>query len=461
MIGVVEGREAGAVPVTLVRKADFETWLRSQTATARRWLKASGFEAKAGQIQTMPAADGAVARVVVGIDSADGPWSTGDLPNRLPAGRYRIENARSTAEANDAALGWALGAYGFSRYKRRARPAAELIWPRRADRARIAALARGIYLARDLINTPANDMGPGELAAAARSLGRRFGARVSVIAGRALLARNYPLIHAVGRASARPPRLIDLMWGRSSAPRLTLVGKGVCFDTGGLDLKPSGAMLLMKKDMGGAALVLGLAQAIMAMKIDVRLRVLVPAVENSVSGDSFRPLDIVKSRKGITVEIGNTDAEGRLVLADALAEAAREAPDLLIDAATLTGAARVALGPDLPALFSNDDRVAESLLAAGTAERDPLWRLPLWRGYRRMLDSRTADMNNVSEGSFAGAITAALFLDEFVAKNRPWVHIDTMAWNPSARPGRPAGGEAQTLRALFRLIEDRYGRRTR
>jgi leucyl aminopeptidase len=307
------------------------------------------------------------------------------------------------------------------------------------------------------VNTPAEDMGPAELAAAARSLARAHGARAAVITGDALLQRNYPTIHAVGRASARAPRLIDLRWG-AKGPRITLVGKGVCFDSGGLDLKPAAGMEIMKKDMGGAAHVLGLAGMIMAAKLPVRLRVLIPAVENSVSGNAFRPLDIIRTRKGLTVEVGNTDAEGRLVLCDALAEAMTEKPDLVVDCATLTGAARVALGPDLPAMFANDDATAEALLRHGLAEDDPLWRLPLHAGYRTMLDSKIADMNNVSSGSFAGAITAALFLEAFVDAAVPWVHLDLYAWNPRAKPGRPEGGAAMGLRALYALIAERAGK---
>jgi leucyl aminopeptidase len=456
MIGLDAGRMDSAVPVALVAKVRLEAWLGKQDAAVRRWCKTAGFEAKPGQVLMQPGRDGSLARVLVGVDPADGLWAVGDLPSRLPPGRYKIEGSLGRAESDQVALGWALGRYGFQRYKKRGREMGQLVWPANADRARVEALVRGIFLVRDLINTPANDMGPADLADAARAVAHRHKAAVSVISGDKLLKRNYPLVHAVGRASARPPCLIDLKWGRASAPRLTLIGKGVCFDSGGLDLKSASGMLLMKKDMGGAALVLGLAEAIMARRLPVRLRVLVPAVENAVSGSAFRPLDIIRSRAGTTVEIGNTDAEGRLILADALADATSEKPDLIIDAATLTGAARVALGPDLPALFANDDRVADAILEAGSAESDPLWRLPLWRGYRKMLDSKVADINNVSDGSFAGAITAALFLETFVAKDRPWVHIDTMAWNPSARPGRPAGGEAQTLRALFRFLEDRY-----
>ncbi|MGH6959389.1 MAG: leucyl aminopeptidase family protein, partial [Dongiaceae bacterium] len=314
--------------------------------------------------------------------------------------------------------------------------------------------ARAVFLVRDLVNTPAEDMGPAELAAAAEGVARAAGARLKVVVGDALLKANYPMVHAVGRASARAPRLIDLRWG-DRGPRIALVGKGVCFDSGGLDLKPSSNMLLMKKDMGGAAHVLALAQMIMATGLPVRLRVLVPAVENSVSGNAFRPLDVLRSRKGLTVEVGNTDAEGRLILADALAEACTEKPDLLVDCATLTGAARVALGTDLPALFANDDATAEALLRHGQAEDDPLWRLPLHRPYRKQLDSKVADINNVSAGAYGGAITAALFLAEFVEPAVPWVHIDMMAWNVSARPGRPEGGEAVALRALYALIAER------
>jgi leucyl aminopeptidase len=319
-------------------------------------------------------------------------------------------------------------------------------------------MAEAVFLVRDLINTPANDMGPAELAAAAQALGRRHGAEVSVIAGEDLLAANYPSIYAVGAASSRPPCLIDLVWGAPGAPRLTLVGKGVCFDSGGLDIKPAEFMKTMKKDMGGAAHVLGLASVIMSAALPVRLRVLIPAVENAVGSRAMRPLDVIRSRKGLTVEIGHTDAEGRVVLSDALAEAAGEKPALLIDYATLTGAARVALGADLPALFSNDEALAGDLLRHGTAEGDPLWRLPLWRGYRRMIDGATADLTNSAEGGHAGAITAALFLQEFVGEGVPWAHIDLLAWNLKARPGRPEGGEAQTLRAVYALIAERFGK---
>jgi leucyl aminopeptidase len=363
--------------------------------------------------------------------------------------------------AGDAALGWALAAYRFTRYRAGEDMQADLVWPSACDRAAVESAALATYLVRDLINTPASDMGPGELAAAARKLGRDFGARCRVVAGPALLRDNYPAIHAVGRASSRAPRLVDLTWGDRRAPKVTLVGKGVCFDSGGLDLKSAQHMKLMKKDMGGAATVLGLARMIMAADLPVRLRVLVPAVENSVSGDAMRPLDVVATRRGLSVEIGNTDAEGRVVLADALSAAAAEKPDLLIDCATLTGAARVALGGELPALFSNHDATAEALLKSAAQASDPLWRLPLWDPYRRHLESPVADLTNAPDEPLAGAITAALFLAEFVDDGIPWVHLDLMAWNTSARPGRPKGGEAMGMRALFGLVENRFGPRPR
>jgi leucyl aminopeptidase len=317
-------------------------------------------------------------------------------------------------------------------------------------------MANAIALVRDLINTPAEDMGPSELSAAARKLGKQFRADVKVIAGDALLKQNFPTIHAVGRASDDPPRLIDLRWGKKSDPKVSIVGKGVCFDTGGLDLKPAAGMLRMKKDMGGGAHALGLASLIMALKLPVRLRMLVPAVENNVAGNAIRPLDVIRTRKGITVEIGNTDAEGRLVMCDALAAADSENPDMIVDFATLTGAARVAVGIELAAMFCNDDRLAADLEKAAATVQDPIWRLPLWQPYRKLLESQVADINNVSEGGFGGAITAALYLQEFVGENTPWAHFDIMAWNTSPRPGRPVGGEAQSLRAVFEMLEKRY-----
>ena len=406
----------------------------------------------------LPDAAGLLSRVLIGVTPGEELWSLAALPDTLPLGAYRLDGEIAAPQATRFALGWALGCYAFTRYKPRERGWADLVWPEGADRPRIERLARGIALARDLINTPAEDMGPPELAAAAEDLARRNGARFRAIRGDQLLAENYPAIHAVGRAAAKPPLLIDIAWGDPAAPKVTLVGKGVCFDSGGLDLKTASGMRLMKKDMGGAATLLGLASAVMEAQLPVRLRVLVPAVENAVAGNAFRPLDIIKTRKGMTVEVGNTDAEGRLVLCDALYEACAEKPALVIDVATLTGAARTALGPDLPALFANDDALAADLLAAGDREGDPLWRLPLWRPYRQMIVSPIADLNNVSESPFAGAITAALYLDAFVPQATSWAHIDTYAWNQKSRPGRPEGGEALGLRALYALIEGRFAR---
>jgi leucyl aminopeptidase len=420
------------------------------------WLESTGFNGAAGQLALLPGDNGRLARVFVGTEAEDWLWALGDLPTRLPAGRYALERADNPRQATRAALGWALGSYAFTRYRKRERKAIDLVWPKAADRDYVTRTAEAIYLVRDLVNTPAADLGPAELADAARALARKHRARFQVIVGEALLKRNFPMVHAVGKGSARAPRLIDIAWG-TRGPRITLVGKGVCFDSGGLDLKPSSGMKMMKKDMGGAAHALGLASMVMAAKLPVRLRVLIPAVENMVSGTSFRPLDVVPTRKGLTVEIGNTDAEGRLILADALALGDADKPALMIDFATLTGAARVALGPDLPALFTDHDDLANDILRHATAEADPAWRLPLWRGYRSGLDSKVADLNNISESGFAGAIYAALFLKEFVSDTTPWAHFDIYAWNNRTRPGRPEGGEAMVLRGLFALLKERFG----
>jgi len=449
-------RVAGkAIPITPLAAQQLKGWLKAQRASVRKWVEGVGFDAKPGSHALVPGTDGAPGRVLVGVEARPDIWSYGALPKVLPRGTYRIDGKLAPAAATRAALGWALGGYAFRRYKKQ--PAvARLVWPESADRAAVERAAAAAFLVRDLVNTPADDMGPAELAAAAEAVARAHDAKFKVTVGDELREANYPLVHAVGRASVRAPRLVDLRWG-ARGPRITLVGKGVCFDSGGLDLKPAQGMLLMKKDMGGAAHVLALGQMIMAADLPVRLRVLIPAVENSVSGNAFHPLDVIRSRKGLTVEIGNTDAEGRLILCDALTEACTDQPDLIVDCATLTGAARVALGPELPVMFSNHEGTAAALLRCGVEEDDPLWRLPLHKPYRRMLDSKVADINNVSESSYAGAITAALFLDEFVDPAIPWVHIDMMAWNPSARPGRPEGGEAQGLRALYALIAEKAG----
>jgi leucyl aminopeptidase len=451
----------GAVPITPLTKDQFPAWLDQALPRERNWLASTGFCAEAGKHTLVPGETGKLARVLVGLgngaDTESRMWALAGLPAALPEASYRLENARDDADPNRLALGWALATYVFTRYSAKSRPAAALVWPEGADRGRVERLARAVFLARDLANTPAGDLGPEELAAEAVRVAKAAGARCRVIVGDDLLAENYPTIHAVGRASIRAPRLVDITWGDPAAPKVTLVGKGVCFDSGGLDLKTASGMRLMKKDMAGAAIMLGLAQTIMAAGLPVRLRVLLPCVENSVSGNAMRPLDIVRTRKGITVEIGNTDAEGRLILCDALAEASTENPALLIDMATLTGAARVALGPEVAALFCNDEGLAQSLLDAAEAEEDPMWRLPLWRPYRKMIDSKVADINNVSESPHAGAIIAALYLQEFVEPGIGWAHLDVMAWNPQSRPGRPEGAEATALRALYAHIAQRFG----
>ncbi len=452
---------AGATPVVVLTKDRLPQWLAEAPERESNWLTTTGFSAEQGKLAMVPGDDGHLARVLVGlgdsIDPGTGMWALAGLPEALPEGSYRIESAPDGAEPTRLALGWALATYAFTRYRAKKSSATALVWPDGADRGRVERLARAVFLARDLANTPAGDLGPAELAGEAVRAAKAAGAKHRVIIGDELLAENYPTIHAVGRAAAQAPRLVDIVWGEPTAPKVTLVGKGVCFDTGGLDLKTAAGMRLMKKDMSGAAIVLGLAQAIMDANLQVRLRVLLPLVENAVSGNAIHPMDIVRTRKRLTVEIGNTDAEGRLILCDALAEAATEKPALLVDIATLTGAARVALGPELAALFCNDDGLAEALLAAAAAEDDPMWRMPLWRPYRKMIDSKIADLNNVSESPHAGAITAALYLQEFVEPELPWAHLDVMAWNPQSRPGRPEGAEATALRALYAHIAHRFG----
>ncbi len=452
-----EPGQAEGKPVWAVSKSQYAGWLEQQPETSRNWLAAGRFEPKPQRTALLPDAAGGVAgAVLIASDPAE-LWDYAALRQALPAGVWRLAAADGRLDQARAGLGWALASYQFQRYRKPAdEPPVQLaIEPAPMRRAEIVASA--IYLARDLINTGAGDLGPAELAAACGAVADRFDASFRTIEGEALLAQNYPAIHAVGRASSQAPRLVELVWGDQAAPKVTLIGKGVCFDTGGLDIKPSAAMLLMKKDMGGAAVTLGLAQAIMALRLPVRLRLLIGAVENSIAGSAFRPGDVLATRRGLTVEIGNTDAEGRLVLADLLTEADREQPALMLDCATLTGAARVALGPDLPALLTPDDALAADLLAAGQAAEDPLWRLPLHAPYREMLDSPIADINNAGSGGMAGAITAGLFLKDFVTETAAWAHLDLYAWNPSGRPGRPKGGEATALRALLALVERRFG----
>ncbi|MCK0197108.1 leucyl aminopeptidase family protein [Ancylobacter sp. 6x-1] len=442
-------------PIWCVTRKDWRMASGPLPAAQFAFAEACGFRGDPGAVQVLPDSEGGVGGVLFGFDPEADPLGCGKLATSLPAGDYRFANA--VADPSLAALAFALGGYRFERYRTRKGARARLVVPAGVDVAALRRTAESVALTRDLVNTPANDLGPAELEDAVRNVASAFGAEVAVIAGDDLLAANFPMIHAVGKASPRAPRLIDLTWGPADAPKVTLVGKGVCFDTGGLDIKPSSGMLLMKKDMGGAANALGLARMIMARGLKVRLRLLIPAVENAISGLAFRPGDILPSRKGLTVEIGNTDAEGRLVLGDALAYADEEAPELMIDFATLTGAARVALGPQLPPAYTDDEALAATLARHAAAQADPLWRMPLWQPYASMLDSPIADINNAPGSGFAGSITAALFLKRFVERASSWLHLDIYAWNPSARPGRPEGGEAQTIRALDALIAERYG----
>jgi leucyl aminopeptidase len=444
-----------AIPITPVDKASLQTWLEVN-ARYRAWVEANRFTAEPGQFVLLPDADGGVGRALAAKCAGAPVWAFAGLPTTLPEGRYRLDAPLDRVAATDAALGWRLGSYFYDQYKKPKRAPAALDWPDEADRDEVERVAAAVSLARDLINTPAEDMGPDELVEAGLDVAKRGGAKARVIRGDALLRENYPTIHAVGRAAAREPALLDFRWGAEEAPRVTLVGKGVCFDTGGLDIKPRDGMLEMKKDMGGAAVVLGLAQALMSANAPIRLRVLIPAVENSVAGNAIRPRDIIRSRLGKTVEIGNTDAEGRLILCDALAEADTEAPDLLVDCATLTGAAKIALGPEVQALYCDDDGVAAEMQANSIAVDDPLWRMPMWRGYRKQIDGECADLNNVSKSPFAGSIIGALYLAEFVSAAKCWAHLDIMAANVTARPGRPEGGEATGLRALYAYIRNRY-----
>jgi leucyl aminopeptidase len=450
---------ATAIPVWFVAPATWPDLRARFDGKAVAFVEAAGFEPKAGCHAFFPDGEGGLAAVLFGVDDAAAPrrdpFITGKLPGLLPPGIYRFANAGPDARL--AALAFALGAYRFGRYRSQPEKAVHLVVPESVDGDDLSRIVAAVTLARDMINTPANDMGPAEIEQAARDLAARHGAAVRAVVGDELAAQNFPLIHAVGRASERAPRLIDVTWGEEGHPKVTLVGKGVCFDTGGLDLKNETAMRLMKKDMGGAASVLALAQMIMDRGLKLRLRVLIPAVENAVSGAAFRPLDIYRSRKGLSVEIGNTDAEGRLVLADALALADEESPDLLIDLGTLTGAARVALGPELPPFYTDDDGLAAALLRDAMAENDPLWRMPLWHRYDSMLDSKVADLDNIASGGFAGSIICALFLKRFVSAAKAWLHVDIYGWTPAAKPGRPEGGECQAARAIYKLLCERYG----
>jgi leucyl aminopeptidase len=452
---------AKPIPIRLLASDDLDELLDKLSGTQAAWVRANGFRSRLGTALALPAKDGSVAQILVG-------WGTdaqrlrerlhlGTFARNAPAGSYRLEGDLDPREAEQAALGWMLGRYRFDRYKADSKSAeADLETPKGVDSDRLGRIVEGVFITRDLINTPANELGPEGLERAARRLAERHGARIEVTTGEALLEANLPLIHAVGRAGPEEPRLIDIRWGNAENPAVTLVGKGVCFDTGGLNLKPGASMGLMKKDMGGGATVLGLAHMVMGLELPIRLRVLVPAVENSVSSNAMRPGDVLRSRLGLTVEINNTDAEGRLVLADALTLASEENPDLIVDMATLTGAARVALGPDLPPFYTDDEPLAAQLADASARQADPIWRMPLWPAYEGEIEPAIANLDNAPSGGFAGSITAALFLKRFVG-DVPWVHFDIFGWTPKARPGRPKGGECQAARAVLAVLETRYG----
>jgi len=449
--------KAATIPIHLLHGKNYAAWLKSQPQHTRHWLETNQFKADAGNFCLLPGKDGTLEGIACGVGETPDVWSIAHLTISLPPKTYRLEGKIAPGQATQLALGWALASYRFNRYKKHTKPLAQLLAPKGCDMAYVKAMSTSIFWARDLINTPANDMHPAALAGEAVSWAKKHKADVSVIKGESLLKANYPMVYAVGKAASIPPHLVDIKFPRKGAPKITLVGKGVCFDSGGLDIKSTGNMKLMKKDMGGAACVLALAKTIIELKLPVQLRVLLPIVENAIAGNAMRPLDIVPTRKGITVEIGNTDAEGRLILCDALFEADSEKPDLLIDCATLTGAARSALGTEIPAFFTNDDKLATHLMAASNAVADPLWRLPLWKNYRKQLDTPNADLSNDPDSAYGGAITAALYLQEFVSKTPSWLHIDMMAWNVSAKPGRPQGGDAMAIRALYALMREYYG----
>ena len=460
MHGLIQTPRGGRAAVALIA-VDAKTLVgvvRTLGKGAASWIQASGFGGEAGKFCLMPDAQGQLGAVLVGVSRADDVYALSTLPQNLPRGNYRLDPAGVPLDPLRAALGWGLSAYRYTRYRKPVCEPAQLVVDRVTARA-LAPQLEAIYRVRDLVNTPTQDLGPAELAAEIRQLAKAHGAKYRDWVGAQLLKSNFPTIHAVGRASHREPRLVEMTWGKPRDRHLVLVGKGVCFDTGGLDMKTSDGMRWMKKDMGGAAHAIALAGLIMQAKLPVRLSLLVPAVENAVAGNAYRPGEVIRTRAGITVEIDNTDAEGRLVLCDALAYAAEQKPDLIIDFATLTGAARVALGPDLPALFANRDDLAQGLLRNGQSEQDALWRLPLWQPYACMLDSRIADIANAGSSRLAGAITAALYLQRFVPDGLPWLHVDQYAWNDADRPGRPQGGEAQGLRAFFAWLSERYAPR--
>ncbi|HUL97142.1 MAG TPA: leucyl aminopeptidase family protein [Usitatibacter sp.] len=442
-----------AIPILCSDAKRLGKLLASLKPVERRWAQAAGFDAAPGSFTLVPDAQGAVARVLAGVRDGADPWGLAALPLKLPPGRYALGKGPTPITPADAAFAWDLGSYQFARYRKAKRKPAQLQVEPGVRVRQALGMAQAVRLVRDLVNTPAEDMGPDQLSDRVHEQAELFGATFDEWVGEELLHHNFPAIHAVGRAAARAPRLLDVHWGNPRHPRVAIVGKGVCFDSGGLDIKTAEGMRLMKKDMGGAAHALALARLIMQRELPVRLHLVIPTVENAISGNAYRPGDVVRTRKGLNVEVGNTDAEGRVILCDALAYAAEARPRTIIDFATLTGAARVALGPELPVLFCNDEKLAAKLAASAQQVQDPIWRLPLWRGYRRLFDSDVADFNNSGRSGYAGAIVAALFLEHFIPEGTSWAHFDTFAWNDVSRPGRPAGGEAQGLRAVLAALE--------
>ena len=453
-MGITTAAAPDATPVVTVTTDQFAKFVDGQDAKTRNWLAVSGFSAKPHSYALLPRDDGKIDRVIVGVQNIDDIYALAHLPFSLPLGTYMLAST-STIKVGAAALSWLLGSYQFSRYKKEPKAASILALPQTDDICRAQQLFDAIALTRDLVNTPTEDMGPEHLAETAKNLTQEFGGTFREIVGDDLLTQNFPAIHAVGRASHRAPRLIEIIWGDPSHPRIAVVGKGVCFDTGGLNIKGAEGMRQMKKDMGGGAHALALARLVMQAKLPVSLHLLVPAVENAIAGNAYRPGEIVSSRAGLKIEIGNTDAEGRVILSDALAYAAENKPALIIDFATLTGAARVALGPELPATFANSEEWYQRLQAASVAAQDPIWRMPLWQPYHAMIKSNIGDIINTG-GAQAGAVTAALFLECFIPAGQAWIHIDCFAWNPKSRPGRPEGGEAQSLCAAFAMLKTMY-----
>ncbi len=447
---------ASATPIQLVDRDSFAAHAAKLPAASRQWLRTVGFNGAPDSHALLPDDKGRLAAVWAGVREAAHPYALGALPNALPAGAYRLGDAGLAADDEAAALSWSLGSYAFDLYKPRTRDTATLLLPSTTTSRRGQLVAEAINATRDLINTPAEHMGPAELAEAAKMVAHAHGAKFRQVVGDDLLKAGFPSVHAVGRAATRAPRLIEFNWGSPKDRKLVLVGKGVCFDSGGLDLKSAEGMRQMKKDMGGAANVLALAQLIMALDLPVRLQVLIPAVENAIAGNAYRPGDVIKTRKGLHIEIGNTDAEGRVILCDALAYGAEGKPELMIDMATLTGAARVALGAQLPALFCRDMTTARALVDRGLRVHDPLWHMPLWRDYHAGIESPIADIVNTGPSPLAGAINAAIFLEDFVPAELDWLHLDIFASNNSARPGRPVGGEAQAVRTLLGYLEERF-----